>query len=304
MSLTQDDPNLLTRMRASYDNVSAGQQKVLEFFLTKVLESSYLSAARIAELIDVSHSTVVRTAQTLGFEGFPEFQAALQRELPGRINPGEATTNLYQVSASKLINDLIKQGNTSANAILQSMMTADIRNIESLVAQIPITDFEQAVNWLIEAPHVYIIGLRHSAPTALSFAMSLRQLRPNCTLLQPGVGDLVEQITSIAAGDVLFAICFDRYMRDTLKAMDHARAVGARVVVATDTPISPAARRADLVFSIRQGVMFYGASAGLFSLLKAMIAAILIKENAAAQKRLAGIDHLVDEFRMFEPGAE
>lgn len=291
-------------MRASYDNVSAGQQKVLEFFLTKVLESSYLSAARIAELIDVSHSTVVRTAQTLGFEGFPEFQTALQQELPGRINPGEATANLYQVSATKLINDLINQGNTSATAILQSMMTADIHNIESLVSQIPITDFEQAVNWLIDAPHIYIIGLRHSAPTALSFAMSLRQLRPNCTQLQPGVGDLVEQITSIGAGDVLFAICFDRYMRDTLRVMDHARLVGARVIVATDSPVSPAARRADLVFTIRQGVMFYGAAAGLFSLLKAIIAAILIKGNAAAQQRLASIDRIVDEFRMFETGTE
>jgi DNA-binding MurR/RpiR family transcriptional regulator len=304
MSLTQDDPNLLTRMRASYDSASAGQQKVLEFFLTKVLESSYLSAARIAELIEVSHSTVVRTAQTLGFEGFPEFQAALQRELPGRINSGEPTANLYQVSASKLISDLINQGNTSTDAILQSMMTADIRNIESLAAQVPITDVEQAVKWLIDAPHTYIIGLRHSAPTALSFAMSLRQLRPNVALLQPGVGDLVEQITSITSGDVLFAICFDRYMRDTLRVMDHARLVGARVVVATDTPVSPAARRADLVFTIRQGVMFYGASAGLFSLLKAIIATILIKENAAAQKRLANIDKIVDEFRMFVPGTE
>jgi DNA-binding MurR/RpiR family transcriptional regulator len=291
-------------MRASYDSVSAGQQKVLEFFLTKVLESSYLSAARIAELIDVSHSTVVRTAQTLGFDGFPEFQAALQQELPGRMTNGEPTANLYQVSATKLINDLINQGNTSANAILQSMMTADIRNIESLAAQIPIADFEQAINWLVEAPHVFIIGLRHSAPTALSFAMSLRRLRPNCTLLQPGVGDLIEQITNIDSGDVLFAICFDRYMRDTLKVMDHARRVGARVIVATDTPVSPAARRADLVFTIRQGVMFYGAAAGLFSLLKAMIAAILIRENASAQQRLAAIDRIVDEFRMFEPPTE
>lgn len=304
MSLTQDDPNLLTRMRASYDSLSAGQQKVLEFFLTKVLESSYLSAARIAELIEVSHSTVVRTAQTLGFEGFPEFQAALQRELPGRINGGEPTANLYQVSASKLISDLISEGNTSTEAILQSMMTADILNIESLAAQIPVPDVEQAVKWLTDAPHVYIIGLRHSAPTAMSFAMSLRQLRPNCALLQPGVGDLVEQITSIAAGDVLFAICFDRYMRDTLRVMDHAHSVGARVIVATDTPVSPAARRADLVFSIRQGVMFYGASAGLFSLLKAITAAILIKENASAQQRLAGIDKIVDEFRMFDTHTE
>lgn len=304
MTATNSDEDLLARMRASYDTASAGQQKVLEYFLTHLLESSYLSAARIAEMIDVSHSTVVRTAQTLGFDGFPEFQAMLQQALPGRVNLGEATANLYQVSAGKLIRDLINQGNTSASAILQSMMSADIHNIESLAAQIPIADVENAVNWLIEAPHVFIIGLRHSAPTALSFAMSLRQIRGQCILLQPGVGDLVEQVTGIQPGDVLFAICFDRYMRDTLRVMDHARRVGARVITATDSPVSPAARRADLVFSIQQGVMFYGAAAGLFSLLKAIIAAILIKENTAAQQRLASIDRIVDEFRMFEPGTE
>jgi DNA-binding MurR/RpiR family transcriptional regulator len=60
---TQTD--VLTRIRANYDDMSKSQQRVGEFFLTRGLEAVYLSAARIAELLDVSHSTVVRTAQAI-----------------------------------------------------------------------------------------------------------------------------------------------------------------------------------------------------------------------------------------------
>jgi DNA-binding MurR/RpiR family transcriptional regulator len=66
---------------------------------------------------------------------------------------------------------------------------------------------------------VYVIGLRSSAPMAMNFAMGLRQIRGNCQLLQPGVGDLVDQLAAVTSKDLLFSICFGRYMpaRDGLR---------------------------------------------------------------------------------------
>lgn len=292
--------DLLARIRASYGEMSASQQRVLEFFLTHGLEAVYLSAARIADTVDVSHSTVVRTAQALGFEGFPDFQAALQEQFLGQIN----SAGVYQLGARKLISEMVEQDTTNIGSILQRVMLTDAKNIENLVPQIPVADFEQAVHWLMDAPHVYVIGLRSSAPMALSFGMSLRQIRGSSTILQPGTGDLVDQVSALAENDVLFAICFGRYMKETLYVMEHARSVGARVITVTDTPVSPAARRADLVFTVRYGVWFYGASAALFSLLNAIIAALLVIQQDSAQERLEKIDRIIEQFGIFESGEE
>lgn len=288
--------DIVMLIREAYAGMSTGQQKVLEFFLSRRLEAVYLSAARIAELVDVSHSTVVRTAQALGFEGFPEFQTALQEQVSGRMN----SARVYQLGTRKLISELLEQDDNSMGSILERTLLTDAKNIENMVSQIPVADFEQAVNMLLSAENVYVIGLRSSAPLAMNFAMGLRQIRGKCQLLQPGVGDLVDQIASLTNKDLLFSLCFGRYTKVTLHAMDHARKVGAQIISVTDTPVSPAARRADLVFTVRYGVWFYGASAALFSLLNALVAAILVQQNDAAQARLETLDTIIDEFGIFD----
>jgi len=296
MSENAESRDLLMVIREAYAGMSAGQQKVLEFFLSHRLEAVYLSAARIAELVDVSHSTVVRTAQALGFDGFPEFQTALQEQVSGKMN----STSVYQLGARKLISELVEQDDNSMGAILERVMLNDAKNIENMVGQIPVTDFEQAVNMLLAAENVYVIGLRSSAPMAMNFAMGLRQIRGKCHLLQPGVGDLVDQIAALTSKDLLFSLCFGRYTKVTLHAMDYARKVGAQVISVTDTPVSPAARRADLVFTVRYGVWFYAASAALFSLLNALVAAVLVRQGDAAQTHLETLDSVIEAFDIFD----
>jgi DNA-binding MurR/RpiR family transcriptional regulator len=288
--------DVLWRIRANYDSMSKSQQKVAEFFLTRGMEAVYLPAARIAELLDVSHSTVVRTAQAIGFEGFPDLQAALQEQFLGRMN----STSIYQVGSRKLIGQLDDQ-HEDTSAILQRVMLTDARNIESLIEQISVPDFERAIDLLTNAPSVYIIGLRASAPLALNFGIGLRQIRPNCIMLRPDFGDLVDQIAAIGEGDVLFSICFGRYMRETLTCMDYARKMKATVITVTDTPLSPAAKRADLAFVVRYGVWFYGASTALFSLLNALMMTILLRQGSSAQQRLEQVDRIIDQFQIFEP---
>ena len=288
--------DVLLLIREAYAGMSTSQQKVLEFFLSRSLEAVYLSAARIAEMVDVSHSTVVRTAQALGFNGFPEFQSALQEQVSGRMN----STGVYQLGARKLISELLEQDGSGTGSILEHVMLNDAKNIENMVSQITMADFERAVNMLLEAENVYVIGLRSSAPMAMNFAMGLRQIRGKCHLLQPGVGDLVDQIVALTDKDLLFSLCFGRYTRVTLHAMDYARKIGAQIISVTDSPVSPAARRADLVFTVRYGVWFYGASAALFSLLHALVAAILVHQNDAAQTRLERLDAVIEEFNIFD----
>ncbi|GAB4527702.1 MAG: MurR/RpiR family transcriptional regulator [Anaerolineae bacterium] len=283
------------RVRDHYDSMSKSQQKVAEFFITNE-EAVYLSAAKIAELLHVSHSTVVRTAQAIGYEGFPDLQAALQEQMFGRTSSAAA----YELGGRKLTGE--NNPPSAPAVVLRRTMLRDARDIEQLIEAIPIQDFEQAVAHFIQARTVYVMGVRSSAPMAMSFGLSLRQLRPNCLVLQPGMGDLADQIATITPDDLLFTICFGRYAEITLRSMDFAREHGATVITITDTPLSPAARRAHLSFVVAQGVWFYGASAALLSLLNAFISAILSVQRPNAEARVEAIDSAIKYFGVFDSG--
>lgn len=288
-----NDGDVIQRVREQYERMSKSQQKVAEFFITSE-EALYLPAARIAEILEVSHSTVVRTAQAIGFEGFPDLQAALQERVFGRAT--SAAT--YELGRRKLGEE--QPPPNDPTLLFQRLMLADARSIENLITAIRAEDFTASVDRLIAARGVYVIGLRSSAPMARSFGMALRQMRPNCTLLEPGTGDLVDQIFEMDERDVLFAICFGRYATMTLRCMDFARRVGAHVIAVTDTPLSPAARRAAVSFVVREGVWFHGASAALLSLLNAFISAMLIQQPDLAKQRLERIGNTLKYFDVFD----
>jgi DNA-binding MurR/RpiR family transcriptional regulator len=289
------DAGVIKRVRDHYDNMGKSQQKVAEFFITSE-EALYLSAARIAEILEVSHSTVVRTAQAVGFEGFPDLQAALQEQVFGRTTSAAA----YELGKRKLDED--GQQSDDPAVLLKRLMLEDAHNIEALANDINAEDFIASIDRLITARGVYVIGLRSSAPIARLLGTALHQMRPNSTLLEPGTGDLVDQIFEMNERDVLFAICFGRYATMTLKCMDFARSVGAHVITITDTPLSPAARRAHVTFVVKKGVWFHGASAALLSLVNAFISAMLMQQPEQAKQRLERIGNTLKYFDVFDSG--
>jgi DNA-binding MurR/RpiR family transcriptional regulator len=293
-----NDGNVMKRVREHYDDLGKSQQKVAEFFITSE-EALYLSAARIAEILDVSHSTVVRTAQGIGFEGFPDLQAALQEQVFGRSTSAAA----YELGKRKL-NEMDEGGEQVADpaVLLRRLMLGDAHQIESVANEINAQDFADSIDRLISARSVYIIGLRMSAPIARAFGTALRQMRPNCILLEPGAGDLVDQIFSMDEHDLLFTICFGRYATMTLRCMDFARSVGAHVITITDNPLSPAARRANVSFVVKNGVWFHGASAALLSLVNAFVSALLMKQPEPAKQRLEQIGNTLKYFDVFDSG--
>ena len=289
------DGDVIKRVRDHYGNMGKSQQKVAEFFITSE-EALYLSAARIAEILEVSHSTVVRTAQAIGFEGFPNLQAALQEQVFGRTTSAAA----YELGKRKLGED--GQQDADPATLLRRLMLEDVHNIEVLANTISAEDFNASIDRLINARGVYVIGLRSSAPIARLFGTALRQMRPNCILLEPGTGDLVDQIFEMDEHDVLYAICFGRYATMTLRCMDFARSVGAHVITITDTPLSPAARRANVSFVVKNGVWFHGASAALLSLVNAFISAMLMQQPEQAKQRLERIGNTLKYFDVFDSG--
>ncbi len=300
MTTNQDDSlkrNPVARLRGQFQQLSKSQQKVAEHLLTHGLDVMHYTVAQLAEKVGVNASTVVRMAQAVGYDGYPEMQAALRDYLMRQSRLKERLQLGSQLLEEEIRQAQQEHGNTS---ILQTVLRQEMQNLLNLTNHVPIADYEQAVEWLDSARQIYILGLGSSYAVALNFGNILRYVLPNAQVLTPGIDPIAKQLEPMGADDLLFSISFARYMRDTLTTMDLARRIGAKVITVTDSPVSPAAQRADLPLIVPYRLWLYGNSVAMFALLNAILGALVLRHPDATEARLEHLEFLYETYRLFD----
>ena len=287
--------DVLTAIRQVYDSLTPSQQRTAEFLLTRGLDVVYLTTSQIAEMVGVNRSTIVRTAQALGYEGFSELQGALQDYLLRSVN----SVDRFQLGSQQLIDEMT-QTDGNEPSVLHNIVNREIRNLQQILLLIPPEDFEQAVDVINSARRLYLVGLGSSYPLVLNMSIVLRHIQRECIVLRQEIDELVSQLSHITEDDVLFAVSYSRYARPTLSCMQYAREQKARVIVLTDSQVSPAARNADYVFSLPARLWLYGTSAASFTFLNALTGALFLRHAKAAQSRLERVDEIYRRFGFFE----
>ncbi len=285
-------------IREKHSSLPAKQQKVAAFLLGHGIDVIHYTVTQIADAVGMHPSTVVRTAQALGYKGFPELQSALREQLMRQARLAERLQLGSQQLSDTLRKGQVMDGETS---ILQSVLREEIDNLLNLPRYVSAADFEQAVDLLDRARQVIIVGLGSSFAPALNFGNILRYIRPNTLVLKPGIDPLPSQLETLAADDLLFSICFARYTRETLTTMECARRIGATVVTLTDSPVSPAAQRADLALVVPYRLWLYGNSVAVFALLNSLMGALFVRNPQAAEKRLEHLEFLFETFQILTP---
>lgn len=288
--------DILEHIRATYDTMSKSHKKVAEFLLTYGIDVVYLSASRIAELVDVNRSTVVRTAQALGYEGFGDLQADLQQQLLKRFSTADRV-KLDLLRLSEDIEDQAAQEN--GLAILSSMVRAEIKDLENMLSRITEADFNRAVDMLEKAQRIYVVGLRGSLPLAQTLVFLLRHVRTGCFLLEPGTHDFADQMAGLTPDDLLFTISYSRYASDTIRCMDYARRIGTPVMTLTDNVLSPAAKRADLAFVLLFRMYLYRNTSTPMVLLNALAAALSARQARSSQAQLERLEAVYEHWELF-----
>lgn len=289
---------ILSLIRSAYDTLSPSQQRTAEFLLTHGLDVISMTTSQIAERIGVNRSTIVRTAQALGYEGFAELKTALQDHFLRGVN----SVDRFQLGSQQLIDEMSRENGTQ-QSVLHSIVHSEIRNLEQILVNIHSDEFETAVEMMNSARRLYLIGLGSSYPLVLNMSIVLRHIH-ECIVLRQEVDEMVSQLTRINADDVLFAISYSRYARPTLSCMQYAREQGARVIVLTDSHVSPAARSADFVFSLPIRLWLYGNSAAAYTFINALTGALFMRHAKAAQSRLERVDEIYRHFGFFETGID
>ena len=204
--------DLIQRLNHSGKKLSKSHRRIAECIVTHYDKVVFMTASKLGEYVGVSESTVVRFASALGYSGYPQLQKALQELIRHRLTASQRFEMTSDMDHAQVLNKVLK---------------ADIQNIRSTLDEMDVDAFEDAIEKIIAARNIYVLGLRASAPIAEFFAHYLRFIFSNVTVVTSGISDVFEQLSRIGEGDLLIGISFPRYTARSIEAMEFARSRGA-----------------------------------------------------------------------------
>ena len=280
--------NLLVLMEERMPEFSKGQKRIARYILDHYDKAAYMTASRLGSIVEVSESTVVRFAIEVGFDGYPEMQRALQELI---------RTRLTAVQRVDVTNSLIGEDD-----VLDKVLGSDADKIRRTLDETDRKSFGEAVDKIVSARSIYIIGVRSSSTLAGFLNFNFRMILDNVKFVQTTSGsEMFEQIMNIGPEDVLIAISFPRYSKRIINAVEYATGAGADVISITDSRQSPIAAGADQLLLARSDmVSFVDSLVAPLSIINAIIVAVARKKPDDVRERLEKLEHIWDEYDVYD----
>ena len=280
--------DLITKIQSELPGFSKGQKQIARFILEHYDKAAFMTASRLGVTVGVSESTVVRFATYLGCDGYPHLQRALQEMIRNKLT----SVQRMEVAGDRM----------GGRDVLQTVLHADTDMIRVTLDEIDRDAFQGAVDALMGAKRIYILGVRSSSALASFLGFYFNLLFENVTLVHTNsVSEIFEQVLRVGPGDVLFGISFPRYSKRTLSAMKYARDRGARVIALTDSQLSPLARVADHVLLARSDMAsFVDSLVAPLSVINALIVAVGMSRRDEIEQTFNKLERIWEEYDVYE----
>jgi len=279
--------DIITRINEHYGKMSKGQKAISAFIYDHYDQAVFMTAAKLGDTVGVSESTVVRYAMFIGYNGYPEFQRDLEDWVHNKIN------SVQKIGA--------KYGRSTQSEILTSVLQADMEKLQDTIERIDPTAFETAVDIILEAKTVYVMGVRSCEPLAEFLNFYLNMIRGNVTLLKTtSISETFEQMIRIGEQDAMIGISFPRYSMRTLKAMEFANDRNAKVITITDSVHSPMNLYSSCNLLARSDmVSIVDSLVAPLSVINALVVAMCLKRPEEVKKSLKNLEEAWNNYQVY-----
>ena len=268
--------DLLVRLNKNYKTLSKGQKQLAAYITENYDRAAFITASKMGRIVGVSESTVVRFAYALGYDGYPELQKSLQELIRNKL------TSVQRIQLT---------GDLQPNDVLRSVLKSDVSNIRATIDSIDNASFNAAINALLEAKKVYIVGLMSAAPLAQFLAYYLGFVMDNVVMVSGAMGNIYEDLFRISSEDVCIGISFPRYSNRTIDALDFARGKCATIIAITDSVSSPIAEKAEHALIARSDMAGFADSlVAPLSLINAIIVACSLRRREQVSNTLSQLE--------------
>lgn len=279
---------LTNRMNERYSTMSKGQKLLASYITDNYDKAVFLTAAKLGEVVGVSESTVVRFASQLGYKGYPQFQKALEEMVRSKLDAVQKKE--------------VSFGRINRSKVLESVLKADMEKIKGTLETIDQNAFALAVETILSARRIYIVGIRSCAPLAAFLAFYLNYIFDHVTLLHTNSSsELFEQMVRIGKEDVMIGISFPRYSLRTLKALEFANNRSAKVITLTDSVHSPMNlySSCNLIAESDMASIVDSLVAPL-SVINALIVALCMRRQDEVADTLESLEQIWEDYQVYE----
>jgi len=281
------EKDILAVLERKQGTFSKGQLRIARYIMENADKASYMTASKLGQKTGVSESTVVRFALELGYSGYPEMRKALQETIRSRL------TSLQRMEVARTV--------IGTRDPLTAILNSDMENILLTQSAVSRDVFEHAVETILRARNIYILGARTSSALAVFMGFYLGLILGNVRVLNENrEGEIMEQMLRIGSDDLFIGISYPRYSRRTVQAVRFAKDRGAAVLALTDSDTSPIAVRSDICLLARSDmVSFVDSLVAPLSLINALIVAVSERKSGVAET-FEELEKVWNEYDVYE----
>ena len=280
--------DILTMIQENMAGFSKGQRRIAAYILESYDKAAFLTASKLGKKVNVSESTVVRFAAELGFDGYPDMQRSLQKMIRNRLT---------SVQRIEVTNDRIGDQD-----LVSMVLQSDIEKIRMTLEELDRGSFDGAVDAIVGARKIYLIGVRSAAALTTFLHFYLNLIFDNVVLVTANTGsELFESLLRVGEEDVVLGISFPRYSSRTVQAMSFARDRGATTIAITDSEASPLASASKYTLTARSDMAsFVDSLVAPLSLVNALLVAVSRKKNDDLAMTFRTLEEIWEEYGVYE----
>ena len=280
--------DILAVIQENMATFSKGQKRIANYILESYDKAAFMTASKLGKTVNVSESTVVRFASELGYDGYPSMQKSLQKMIRNRL------TSVQRIEVS--------YDRFGDQDVLTSVLQSDIEKIRLTLEEVDHQSFDKAVDAIVSAHKVYIIGVRSATSIATFLHFYFNLIFDNVVMVAANTAsEMFENLVKVGPNDVVIGVSFPRYSSRTVQAMSFARDQGATTIAITDSEASPLAPISTYTLKARSDMASFGDSlVAPLSLVNALLVAVSRAKNDDLANTFQTLERIWDEYGVYE----
>ncbi len=276
---TSEHQSLSKYIRARFDECSRSQKDVAQYIVDHLDEAAFQTAEELARRANTSSSTVVRFSQALGFEGFPELQAAAREEYrrvhakapAGASETGTSSTPLFSLDQNEF----------------EASLTADYLNVEETARKVSRSSVEALVEAIVEAEKVLVAGTDQMAFFASYLRHLLMLLDLRVDVVASPSQEALSRLGRIDQGTLVIGLSAGRPHPLVVRAMKLARHRKARTAAITDATLSEVAKLGQIkLYYSSNSPAYVRSHTALLSIIQALAYGVYSQDSAQYDDRI------------------
>ena len=280
--------DILSVLQERATTFSKGQRAIARYITESYDKAAFMTASKLGRTVGVSESTVVRFAVELGYDGYPTMQKAMQEMVLNRLT---------SVQRIEVANDRIGDQD-----ILSLVLQSDMEQLRKTVSSVDRKDFSAAVNAILDARRIYVLGVRSASALASFLGYYLNLMFEDVhTITASGTGQVLEKLISAEPDDVVIAFSYPRYSTSTVTGASFCHSKGAKIVAMTDSRTSPLGQTSDFVLQTKSDMAsLVDSLVAPLSVVNALVVALAARREEKLAKTFSRLEEIWEKYQVYE----